>query len=141
MMHDIARMWKPAELLEYARLHGMAISTAEQQAPVLLHSRIGAHIARERFGVDDADMLHAIEHHTVAVPGMTVLEKILYTADRIEPSRSLAQRAALAELADRSLDQGFLACVKSSMEYLARVGIPIAPQTLTFYNQSVRSET
>jgi predicted HD superfamily hydrolase involved in NAD metabolism len=141
MLHDIARMWTKDELFGYARDHDLAISAAEQQAPVLLHARIGAHIARERFGIDDPQMLLAIERHTVAVPGMSDLEKILYIADTIEPSRSFPGRAALVAAADHSLDEGLMACVKSSMEYLTERGIPIAPQTLVLYNQLVqRSE-
>jgi predicted HD superfamily hydrolase involved in NAD metabolism len=141
MLHDVARMWTTAELFAYAREHGLAISGAEQQAPVLLHARIGAHIAHDRFGIDDPLMLLAIERHTVAVPGMSDLEKILYIADTIEPSRSFPGRAALVAAADRSLDEGLKACVKSSMEYLTERGIPIAPQTIVLYNQLVqRSE-
>ncbi|MDQ6766426.1 MAG: bis(5'-nucleosyl)-tetraphosphatase (symmetrical) YqeK [Candidatus Eremiobacteraeota bacterium] len=138
MIHDIARNWSPEELFAYMRRHGLAISAAEQQAPALLHARVGAHLAREQFGVDDPQMLLAIERHTVAVPGMSDLEKILYVADTIEPSRSFSQRAAAAAAADLSLDKGLLACVKASMEYLTSNGIPIAPQTLALYQDLVQ---
>ncbi len=141
MVHDIARMWTADELVQYACAHGLVISPAEQQAPILLHARIGAHIGRERFGIEDPQMLLAIERHTVAVPGMSDLEKILYIADTTEPSRSFPGRAALVAAANLSLDEGLKACIKSSMEYLTERGIPIAPQTLVLYNQLVqRSE-
>jgi len=139
MLHDIARMWTKDQLLDYARRNDMAISAAERDAPVLLHARIGAHIARQQYKVNDPQMLLAIERHTVAVPGMSDLEKILYIADTIEPSRTFPQRAALAAAADRSLDEGLLACVKASMEYLAACGIPISPPTQTLYNELVSS--
>jgi predicted HD superfamily hydrolase involved in NAD metabolism len=138
MIHDIARAWSAEQLFDYMRRNGMAVSTAEQQAPALLHSRIGARVAREQFGVDDEQVLLAIERHTVAVPGMSDLEKILYIADSIEPSRSYAQRAAAAAAADRSLDEGLLACVKSSMQYLTANGVPVAPQTLALESELVR---
>ena len=139
MLHDIARMWTKEQLLEYARRNRMAISDAEREAPVLLHARIGAHIARQQFGVNDPQMLLAIERHTIAVPGMSDLEKILYIADTIEPSRSFPQRAALAAAADRSLNEGLLECVKASMEYLTACGIAISPPTQTLYNELVGS--
>ena len=139
MLHDTARMWSTEQLLDYARRNGMTISAAERDAPVLLHARIGAQVARQQFGVDDPQMLLAIERHTIAVPGMSDLEKILYIADTIEPSRSFPQRAALAAAADRSLDEGLLACVKASMEYLTASGIPISPPTRMLYNELVRS--
>ena len=130
MLHDIARNWSAPELFEYMRRHGLAISPAEREAPTLAHARIGAHIARERFGVDDPQMLLAIERHTVAVPGMSDIEKILYIADTIEPSRRFAKRADAAAAADRSLDEGLRACVNCSLEYLASRRIAAAPQTL-----------
>jgi predicted HD superfamily hydrolase involved in NAD metabolism len=139
MLHDIARMWSKERLLEYARRNGMAISAAESEAPVLLHARIGAHIARQQFGVHDPQMLLAIERHTIAVPGMSDLEKILYVADTIEPSRSFPERAAMAAAADRSLNEGLLACVKASMEHLTARSIAISPQTQTLYNELARS--
>ena len=138
MIHDIARSWSAEQLFDYMRRHGLPISPAEQQTPVLLHARIGGELARRQFGVDDPDILRAIERHTVAVPGMTDLEKIVYIADAIEPSRSFPQRAEAAAAADRSLDEGFLACIRASMDHLARTGIAIAPPTLTVYNELER---
>jgi nicotinate-nucleotide adenylyltransferase len=129
MLHDIARMWSDEQLFDYMRLHKLTITPAERDAPALLHARIGANIAREQFGIDDPSVLSAIERHTVAVAGMSDLEKILYIADTIEPSRGFAEQAQLAAQADRSLDEGLLACIRSSMEYLRSKGIAIAPET------------
>jgi len=129
MLHDIARMWDADQLLAYMREHRLPVSSVERDAPALLHARIGAHIARERFGIDDPLVLAAIERHTVAVPGMSDLEKILYIADTIEPSRTFAAQRELAAKAYRSLDEGLLACIRASMDYLQSKGIPIPPQT------------
>ncbi len=134
MLHDIAREWTADRLLAYARRHGLRISDAELKTPILLHAPVAAHIARERFGVDDPQMLLAIKRHTVAEPGMSDLEKIIYIADTIEPSRSFEEREPIAAAADRSLDEGLKLCIKSSMEYLTERGIPIPPQTLALYN-------
>jgi predicted HD superfamily hydrolase involved in NAD metabolism len=134
MLHDFARQWTAEQLLAYARQHGLSISEAELAAPVLLHASVAAHIARERFGVDDPHMVLAIERHTVAEPGMSDLEKIIYIADTIEPSRAFEERALISLAADRSLDEGLKLCIKSSMEYLTQRGIPIPPQTLALFN-------
>jgi len=140
MMHDIARVWSEEQLVDYMRLHRLSISAAERSAPSLLHARIGAHIAQTQFGVDDPDVLGAIERHTVAVPGMSTLQKILYIADTIEPSRSFALQPELARKADRSLDEGLLACIRSSLEYLQSRGIPPAPETLALERELARGE-
>jgi len=138
MLHDLAREWTADDLLAYAREHRIAISEIEAAAPVLLHAAVGADIARREFGVMDEDVLAAIATHTVAVPGMSPLQKVVFLADSFEPSRTFAGRASLEAAAMRSLDEGMLACVKASMEYLLARGVPIAPQTLEVYNDLVR---
>jgi len=138
LLHDLARQWTAQELLGYARDHGIAVDEIEAAAPVLLHAKAGADIARREFGVTDVDVLAAIATHTVAVPGMSPLQKVVFLADTFEPSRTFAGRAALEAAALRSLDEGMLACVKASMEYLLARGVPIAPQTLEVYNELVR---
>jgi predicted HD superfamily hydrolase involved in NAD metabolism len=138
VLHDLARHWEPAVLLAYAREHHLPISEHERIAPVLLHAKIGADIARREFGVSDADTLAAIETHTVAVPGMSDLQKILFLADTFEPSRRFEARAALETIALRSLDEGMLACLKASIDYLLARDVPIAPSTVEVYNTLVQ---
>ena len=138
VLHDLARVWRSDDLLAYAREHHMAVSAFERSAPALLHARVAADLARREFGVTDGDTLAAIETHTVAVPGMSDLQKIVFMADTFEPSRRFEGRAALEAAALRSLDEGMLACLKASLEYLLLREVPIAPQTLEVYNDLVQ---
>ncbi len=137
VLHDVARQWNPDELLAYAAVHGLAIDETERAAPILLHARVGADVARREFGVDDRDTLAAIETHTVAVPGMSDLQKIVFIADSCEPSRRFEGRAALEAAALVSLDEGMRACLSSSFGYLQARGIPIAPHSLEVYDQLI----
>jgi predicted HD superfamily hydrolase involved in NAD metabolism len=138
VLHDCARHWDAEALLAYARGHDLSVSEHERAAPVLLHAKIGAGIARDEFGVSDPDTLAAIETHTVAVPGMSDLQKILFVADTIEPSRRFEGRAALETIALRSLDDGMLACLKASIDYLLARDVPIAPSSVEVYNTLVQ---
>jgi predicted HD superfamily hydrolase involved in NAD metabolism len=138
VLHDLARHWEAGAVLAYARDHGIPVTEEERAAPVLLHAKIGADLARREFGVADADTLAAIRTHTVAVPGMSDLQKILFLADTFEPSRRFEGRAALEAAALRSLDSGMLACLKASMEYLLGRDVPIAPSTVEVYNTLVQ---
>jgi predicted HD superfamily hydrolase involved in NAD metabolism len=137
LLHDVARQWSPDELLAYAAVHGLAIDDAERAAPVLLHARVGADVARREFGVDDRDTLAAIETHTVAVTGMSDLQKIVFIADSCEPSRRFEGRAALEAAAFVSLDAGMRAGLQSSFEHLKARGIPIAPHSVEVYDQLI----
>lgn len=138
MLHDVARHWKPAELLAYAAHHAIVPSELERLAPVLLHSRVGAHVAQHEFGIADPDVLGAIANHTVARPGMSDLQKVVYLADTLEPSREFPARAALQAAAERSLDEGLFACLKASLQYLLEHNVPLAPETVALYNQLVQ---
>jgi len=139
LLHDVARHWKPEDLLDYARRHHLRIDTNEEAVPVLLHARVASDLARREFGVDDADVLSAIATHTVAEPDMSPLQKILFVADAIEPSRRFAGRDALERAALRSLDEGMLASITSALDYFRERGIAAAPQTMEVYTQLVKS--
>ena len=137
VLHDIARQWTPEQLVAYAAEHELRPSATERIEPILLHARVAADIAAREFGVTDADTLAAIETHTVAVPGMSALQQILFIADTCEPSRRFEGRGALEAAALRSLDEGLFESVRASLAYLIQRNVPIAPETVEVYNQLV----
>ncbi len=95
----------------------------------MLHAPLSAHLAQERFGITDTDVLSAIAKHTLADGDMSPLDCILYLADGLEPGREYAQRAALAELAFVDLHAAMRATIAASLEYLTGRQLPLAPQT------------
>ena len=130
MLHDLARLYSAERLLRECAERGLAIDAFERAHPVVLHARLGAELARERFGVDDPGVLSAIRKHTLADAVMSPLDKVVYLADGLEPGRDFADRAALAALAFRDLDAAMRAMLASSMAYLRERGLTVAPQTL-----------
>lgn len=138
ILHDIARLWRPDAAFAYATSHGLPVSDIARKAPVLMHASIGAEVARSEFGIEDADVLGAIAHHTVAMPGMSDLEKVIYVADSIEPGRTFPQRAELEAAAFRSLDEGLFACVRASMDHLSARRIAVAQETMDLYDEMMR---
>jgi nicotinate-nucleotide adenylyltransferase len=79
------------ELRRFAKKDGKPISRLERKKPSLLHSRAGAVLLRERFGVGDEEVLAAVRDHTLGSSAMGPLEKIVYIADKIEPTRKNEQ--------------------------------------------------
>jgi predicted HD superfamily hydrolase involved in NAD metabolism len=130
MLHDLARLYPGPRLISECELRSMPISAFERANPVVLHARLGASIAQEAFGVHDPEVLSAIETHTVGSESMSSLDCVLYLADGLEPGRDFPHRRELWELATRDLDEGMRHVLQSTLEHLARKGIPIAPQTL-----------
>jgi predicted HD superfamily hydrolase involved in NAD metabolism len=103
MLHDLARLYSAERLIAESEARGFTISAAERDHPTLLHARLGAALARERFGIEDPEILSAIEKHTLGGDEMTPLDCVIYLADSLEPNRTFAERAELWQLALRDL--------------------------------------
>ncbi|HEV3086655.1 MAG TPA: bis(5'-nucleosyl)-tetraphosphatase (symmetrical) YqeK [Candidatus Elarobacter sp.] len=130
LLHDLARLYSEERLLRECAERGMTIDAFERAHPVVLHARLGAELARERFGVEDESVLSAIRKHTLADAVMSPLDAVVYLADGLEPGRDFPERAALAALATRDLDAAMRGALASSIAYLRARGLAIAPQTL-----------
>jgi predicted HD superfamily hydrolase involved in NAD metabolism len=130
MLHDLARLYSAERLVRECEQRGLAIDAFERRNPIVLHARLGAELARERFGVADEDVLGAIRAHTLGAPAMSPLEEIVYLADALEPGRSFEGRAELERLAFENVPAAMLAVLESSATYLSGRGLEVAPQTL-----------
>lgn len=84
--HDIAKEMTDEEMIEYAKANNIRIDEIETVKPSLLHGKIGADIAAKKFGFTQ-DMINAIKWHTTGRENMSMLEKIIYVADKTEENR------------------------------------------------------
>jgi predicted HD superfamily hydrolase involved in NAD metabolism len=135
LLHDCAKYLSPEQLLAFCHENGLHVTEAEQANPGLLHGLVGACFARTRYGIEDEEILGAITWHTTGRPEMTLLEKIVFTADYIEPGRDQApQLDVLRQLAFTDLDQAVLMILKQTLDYLRDEGEVIDPQTEVTYN-------
>ena len=94
----------------------------------LLHSKTGAAVARDKFGVTD-EIYNAIYYHTTGKADMTLLEKIIYLADYIEPSRSFPGVEELRAAVHEDLDRGLCRALADSIQELQGYGSPVHPHT------------
>jgi len=88
LLHDCSRGMDRTALLKKAKRLKLKIDPIEEMEPKLLHSKISAYIARGSFGIKDKQILSAIKNHTVGVPSMSILDKIIYLSDKIEEKRT-----------------------------------------------------
>ncbi|MDQ8767491.1 bis(5'-nucleosyl)-tetraphosphatase (symmetrical) YqeK [Streptococcus ruminantium] len=102
------------------------------------HGVVGAYKVSEDFGLKDAEIFQAIQRHTVGAGQMTLLDKVLYVADYIEPNRDFPGVEIARELARQNLDKAVAYETAQTISYLAKQRIPIYPQTLETYNSYVR---
>lgn len=126
LLHDCAKRYPDAVLLEKCRKREIPVSSSEEADPSLLHAKLGAFMAREKFGVEDEEILNAIRCHTTGRADMTLLDKILYVADYIEPRRyKAANLPQMRRLAFIDLDEACFEIMKSILEYLRAQKCPI----------------
>jgi nicotinate-nucleotide adenylyltransferase len=128
--HDMCKSLPEEELLRLTKRDGRPVSQLEKKKPSLLHARAGAVLLRERFGVEDRDILDAIRLHTLADPEMGPLAKAVYIADKIEISREHVN-AALRETGKYpSLDALFAAVLNDNVAYLRSRKLALSKGTL-----------
>ncbi|MBE5964751.1 MAG: nicotinate (nicotinamide) nucleotide adenylyltransferase [Lachnospira sp.] len=119
LVHDIAKCMPDDEKLKICHENGIEISKAELNFKELLHPKVGAYICREIFGINDKDFLNAIIYHTTGRANMSLLEKIIYIADYIEPSRKpLPNIERLRELAYEDIDKTVYQVSENIIKYL-----------------------
>ena len=129
ILHDCTKYLTMEEQLQLCRKYGIVLDDLEQQAVKLLHAKTGACVARDVYGVSD-DVYEAIFWHTTGKADMTLLEKILYIADYMEPNRDFPGVERLRTLAYQDLDQAVLAGCEMSIQEMKDRGLPIHPNTV-----------
>lgn len=121
ILHDITKRFKTKEQIELCEKFGIVCDEGELAAPKLLHAKTGAAMAKELFGVSD-EIYEAIRWHTTGKPDMTLLEKIIYLADYIEPTRDFDGVEKLRELAYSDIDSAMALGTEMSIEEIRAKG-------------------
>lgn len=135
LLHDCAKCLSDEKRLAICEKHNISVSEYERRNPSLLHAKVGSFLAMEEYEVTDVDVIHAILNHTTGRPGMSLLEKIIFIADYIEPGRDKAANLErIRELAFVDLDAALLAILHDILEYLESTGEEIDPMTRKTYD-------
>ena len=107
------------------------------QSQQLLHAHAGKVIAEKQFGINDADILHSIELHTTGGESMSVLDKVLFVADFIEPGRTFKGVDECRRLVLQDLDTAVLYIYKFLIGKLLKQELYICKSTLEGYNDLI----
>ena len=124
LLHDCAKSFSETELLPFA-------DTVPPIIPVL-HAKAGAEYARTAYGVTDPEILEAIRLHTTGDHGMSKLDKVVYLADMIEPSRSYEGVDTIRKA--ESLDEMMRLALLRSICYIKEKGCDVHPATMRALN-------
>lgn len=139
LLHDCAKCLSDDVQLKMCNSKGIEINETEQKQPYLLHAKLGAYLAKKKYDVKDEEILSAIRKHTTGGADMTMLEKIIFVADYIEPARNKAENLQLIrKMAFVDIDESVYLIMRDTLDYLKKKGSLIDEQTrraFEFYEQ------
>lgn len=134
LLHDCAKCIPTNKKFKMCSKYHLEVSETERSNPSLLHAKLGAYLAEKKYHVRDEAILSAITFHTTGKPAMSLLEKIVYVADYIEPGRrELPNMAEIRRLAFENIDECIYQILQDSLNYLNTRNITVDPMTEKTY--------
>ena len=135
LLHDCAKDYPEAMRLRFCKEYKVKMDEIMEKQTDLIHPFLGAEVARREYQVADEDILNAIRYHTTGRAGMSLLEKIIFIADYIEPGRrELPNMADVRRLAFQNIDECLYRILKDSLVYLNSRKIAVDPMTQKTYD-------
>lgn len=132
ILHDCTKYLELDEQKALCARYGIPLDPLEEEAVKLLHSKTGAAIAKYVYGESD-EVYKAIFYHTTGRAGMSLLEKILYAADYIEPNRDFPEVDEMRRLAYEDLDKAVAMGAALAIEEMREKNRIVHPNTLECY--------
>lgn len=134
VLHDIMKEESLEIQRQFIESDGYKMTGTELAVPSVYHQMSGAAYCKKVLGIDDDEIIGAIRFHTTGKADMTLLEKVVYTADFISAERNYPDVDIMRRLADENLEKAMLHSLKYTIGGLSEREIPIHPDTLNCYN-------
>lgn len=128
LLHDITKAIDGPLQLTLCSEYGTMLSDFSRKYPKTLHALTGSLVAERIFGENEA-VVNAIRHHTTGKADMSLLEKIIYIADYVEPNRTLSGVEQLRHLAFADLDAALIMGLNMTVSYLNEQGSEVSPES------------
>ena len=139
LLHDNAKCLDNDKKLSICKKYNIPVNDAEAKNPDLLHAKVGSILAKEKYKIEDEEIISSIRWHTTGKPNMTALEKIIYIADYIEPLRKKQSNMdEVRKLAFTDLDACMMKILAGTIQYLTEKNATIdqvTMETYQFYKQ------
>ena len=140
LLHDSGKGLNKEQMVVYAKRNKLKVEDFDdlcKYAPALLHADISAHLAQNKFKIQNKNILQAIARHTLGAKDMTVLDKILMVADMSAKGRRPQDIKFIKNALKKSLDAGLLAAEKVKLLYTVQTGKWLAPQGIKLWNETL----
>lgn len=130
LLHDCAKNIPKSEMVAMCENLGVQLDEETKNQLSLVHADLGAKLCQTEFGIDDPEIISAIKYHTLGRPNMTVLEKVVFLADAIEPTRIMHEGLTkLREIAEYDLDKAVLFSAELTINFVKSKGCDLHTQT------------
>lgn len=133
LLHDITKNLSEQEQLNLCEKYGIMFNYSGEDFSNLIHADTSAELARDLFGVTDG-VYNAIKHHTLGKANMSLLEKIIYLADKIEEGRVYDGVSEMRQMAFQNLDKALLMSMEGAISFKAQKGGNVNEQTIIAAN-------
>ena len=134
LVHDCAKNMRIDAQFEFLKSRSIEIDEITRKSPQILHGLIGSIIAKETMNIEDEEVLSAVRYHTTGKKSMSLLEKIIYIADYIEPNRDYNGVEDLRNITYADLDKGVLQGFDNTITYVIKLGQLVHPLTIEARN-------
>jgi len=136
ILHDIAKEMSSEEKLKYVKENNIIINEVERINTPILHGKIGADIAKKKYGINE-QVQRAIEYHTTTNPNMDLISKIVYVSDKIELNRKSEDYDIKyeRELALKDIDKTIIYIIDSNIKSLLNKGKLIEAEMIETRNK------
>ena len=134
LRHDGGKRFADEIILKKCISHKIPVTDAEMKALPVLHAKYGAWLAENKYGIEDPEIISAIACHTTGKADMSVLDKIVYIADYIEPNRrEIPGLSKIRQIVFQNIDQAICLSSERTIRYLEDNGNKIDPMTIKTY--------
>lgn len=137
LTHDIAKEIPDEEAFRIAKENGIELDDIERINTPLIHGKIGAFIAGQKYGFNER-ILNAIRLHTETAPDMDMLAKIIFVADKIEDTRDFNNIEIQRRLARENIDEAIILIIGGTIKKLVEKGMLIHPTEIYTRNELIR---
>ena len=141
LSHDIAKNMSKEDMADIIKQNNIKLSLEESISKQLWHSILAPIVARKELKIEDKDILGAIRWHTTGKENMTKLEKIIYIADMIEPSRQFEGVDEIRNVTLQNLDEGVLLGLTHTIEFLQSKNLIVDNNTINARDYLLRKES
>jgi predicted HD superfamily hydrolase involved in NAD metabolism len=136
IFHDYAK-FRPKEEMKEIIISQKMPEDLLLHSSELWHAPVGAYLVKTEVGITDSEILNAITYHTTGRVNMTLLEKIIFLADYIEPGRSFPGVEEVRETAESNLEEALYQALRNTIAFLLRRKQLVYPETIHTYNDIV----